>query len=180
MALINCKECGKEISASAERCPHCGYKTNYGKSIDGAKTLMVQYVIAVVLLLIGIILVINNLPHLLELHNDWKTDWFYQYNDFSFVSFLKDEHETGALNKLLLGIALVVGSAIDLFVIKGKSDSLVVDTGESEKVQTTKIGSEVAEKETWRCANCGETNDGRVATCQYCGVTKAWSENQKK
>lgn len=26
MTLIGCKECGKEISKSAEACPHCGYK----------------------------------------------------------------------------------------------------------------------------------------------------------
>jgi len=26
MALINCKECGKELSDSADFCPHCGYK----------------------------------------------------------------------------------------------------------------------------------------------------------
>lgn len=26
MALIECKECGKEISKSAQMCPHCGYK----------------------------------------------------------------------------------------------------------------------------------------------------------
>lgn len=26
MALINCKECGREISDKAESCPHCGYK----------------------------------------------------------------------------------------------------------------------------------------------------------
>ncbi len=25
MALINCKECGKEISDMAKMCPHCGY-----------------------------------------------------------------------------------------------------------------------------------------------------------
>lgn len=25
MALIKCKECGKEISAQAKSCPHCGY-----------------------------------------------------------------------------------------------------------------------------------------------------------
>ena len=24
MALIKCKECGKEISTQAEECPHCG------------------------------------------------------------------------------------------------------------------------------------------------------------
>ena len=26
MALIKCKECGKEISSKATSCPHCGYK----------------------------------------------------------------------------------------------------------------------------------------------------------
>lgn len=25
MALMNCKGCGKEISKSARRCPHCGH-----------------------------------------------------------------------------------------------------------------------------------------------------------
>lgn len=25
MALINCPECGKEISSQANNCPHCGY-----------------------------------------------------------------------------------------------------------------------------------------------------------
>jgi hypothetical protein len=26
MALVKCKECGKEVSKSAKKCPHCGYK----------------------------------------------------------------------------------------------------------------------------------------------------------
>ena len=26
MALINCKECGKDVSTEATSCPHCGYK----------------------------------------------------------------------------------------------------------------------------------------------------------
>ena len=26
MSLINCKECGKEISSTVKKCPHCGYK----------------------------------------------------------------------------------------------------------------------------------------------------------
>lgn len=25
MALMNCPECGKEVSDSAEQCPHCGF-----------------------------------------------------------------------------------------------------------------------------------------------------------
>ena len=30
MALIKCKECGKEISKDAKICPHCGKKLNKG------------------------------------------------------------------------------------------------------------------------------------------------------
>ena len=28
MALIKCPECGKDVSTSAETCPHCGYPIN--------------------------------------------------------------------------------------------------------------------------------------------------------
>ena len=28
MAIIECPECGKEISSHAENCPHCGYPIN--------------------------------------------------------------------------------------------------------------------------------------------------------
>lgn len=33
MALINCHECGKEISKSADKCPHCGAPPKKGTSI---------------------------------------------------------------------------------------------------------------------------------------------------
>lgn len=31
MALINCPECGREVSDKAEKCPNCGY--NIGKQM---------------------------------------------------------------------------------------------------------------------------------------------------
>ena len=37
MALIKCPECGKDVSTSAEACPHCGYpinKTTIAKAIS--------------------------------------------------------------------------------------------------------------------------------------------------
>ena len=44
MAMVKCKECGKEISTSATECPHCGKKIT--------KPLVVIFeVIAIVLLL---------------------------------------------------------------------------------------------------------------------------------
>ena len=35
MVLVNCEECNKEISDSAEFCPHCGYKES--AETDGFK-----------------------------------------------------------------------------------------------------------------------------------------------
>lgn len=32
MAMIKCKECGKKISDSADKCPHCGAVTDTGCS----------------------------------------------------------------------------------------------------------------------------------------------------
>jgi hypothetical protein len=30
MALIHCKECGKEVSSKADKCPHCGVRLKSG------------------------------------------------------------------------------------------------------------------------------------------------------
>lgn len=40
MAIINCKECGKEISNTAETCPHCGIKivANQTTTVNQVKT----------------------------------------------------------------------------------------------------------------------------------------------
>ena len=35
MALINCQECGKQISDKAESCPNCGYRI--GSTIEEKK-----------------------------------------------------------------------------------------------------------------------------------------------
>lgn len=48
MALINCKECGKEISDKATSCPNCGYKlkeTTAEKELSVAKTVAIVIII---------------------------------------------------------------------------------------------------------------------------------------
>jgi predicted RNA-binding Zn-ribbon protein involved in translation (DUF1610 family) len=35
-------------------------------------------------------------------------------------------------------------------------------------------------KTNWTCSQCGFYNFGRVHACQSCGVTRAWSEDQKR
>ncbi|WP_155950186.1 hypothetical protein [Rhodanobacter sp. OR92] len=36
MALINCRECGKQVASSAKICPHCGITTPNKSSVQGA------------------------------------------------------------------------------------------------------------------------------------------------
>lgn len=35
MSLINCKECGKQISNTVKQCPNCGYKNKLEKGMEG-------------------------------------------------------------------------------------------------------------------------------------------------
>lgn len=62
MALINCPECGKEISDTASKCPHCGYVLkSIIKNISGNKkklmaTTVVIIIVACIVLAFSILL----------------------------------------------------------------------------------------------------------------------------
>ena len=45
MALVKCRECGKEISDTAERCPNCGCVTHHGQEQKEAKSFLTLYAI---------------------------------------------------------------------------------------------------------------------------------------
>ena len=67
MAMIKCKECGKEISSTAEKCPHCGYKTAHGQNVSGAKMLLVFWAITIVCMVVGVILLLVNMGEFMDL-----------------------------------------------------------------------------------------------------------------
>lgn len=56
MALINCPECGNEVSDTAEKCPKCGYKIKKNQQVNKIKEIInlkkKSLVIIIVLLLI--------------------------------------------------------------------------------------------------------------------------------
>lgn len=60
MALIECKECGKQISSTATVCPNCGCATENGQKrqeeVGRATKYIVLYVLAIVLAVIAIII----------------------------------------------------------------------------------------------------------------------------
>ena len=54
------------------------------------------------------------------------------------------------------------------------------DCGKIEFFQPQARKTASASKTNWTCSQCGTYNSGRVQTCQDCGVTRAWSEDQRK
>lgn len=62
MALINCKECGKEISDTSNTCVHCGAKTETSKA-NNKKLIRNISILIIIVLLIGCIFIFyNNKP----------------------------------------------------------------------------------------------------------------------
>lgn len=52
MAMVNCKECGKEISSKAAACPHCGFKPEKDKA--GCAQVLVVGFVAVLVAVVGL------------------------------------------------------------------------------------------------------------------------------
>lgn len=54
MALKKCKECGKDISASADVCPYCGAKSTAKKMQEvGCALMLLPILIILIILIIG-------------------------------------------------------------------------------------------------------------------------------
>lgn len=82
MALITCKECGKEISSTAESCPHCGHKTETATQNAQLKDRSIAFYIAVAAVFIGLFILIPALSTLMENYNDWYFwNWYTDRSD---------------------------------------------------------------------------------------------------
>lgn len=61
MALIKCNECGKEMSDTVKKCPHCGYTNKYLKQdkVNNGKNFIKQHIkvisIIVIVLVVGVV-----------------------------------------------------------------------------------------------------------------------------
>lgn len=61
MALINCKECGKEISDTSKVCVHCGAKTEKAKENKKKVIVIASIIILLIILSIASIFIIKKL-----------------------------------------------------------------------------------------------------------------------
>lgn len=67
MALIKCKECGKEISDKAESCPNCGYKITPTSTVKPSNQIRTGSIVSIIanviaILILACILIASNLP----------------------------------------------------------------------------------------------------------------------
>lgn len=52
MAIVNCKECGKEISDMAQTCPHCGVvikKDTFSKEMTALKRIAIFLIVVLLI-----------------------------------------------------------------------------------------------------------------------------------
>ena len=103
MALITCSECGKELSSTAERCPHCGHKTEFAK--DSAKKRDIAWAVYISLgaFVIGLLLLIPNLFTLMDNYND-----YYFWNYYT-------ERSDAVMRNIGIGVGLT-GSGLGVFL----------------------------------------------------------------
>lgn len=125
MALINCKECGKEISTTAEACPHCGSRTQYGKSVAEKKSLLTKYAIWGFLIVFGVVLFFSSFTPCAEFLDEWKmVKKSLFYSGVSFMEYVVHKRMGIVLLELVTGVGLIIVGVISMCRIKGKEDSI--------------------------------------------------------
>lgn len=116
MAMIKCRECGKEISSRAEACPHCGAKTRFGMNENDKKQASVAAVILILVSVVGTIIFFSALMTMLRDINNYDNPWVSGYNYKSPLT----EHEVGVIMRLVFGGALDIGCSIGAFQLYKK------------------------------------------------------------
>lgn len=148
VALIKCSECGKEISTTAERCPHCGHCTNHGRSVVEAKMLLAKWIICAILIVCGFVMVFAN------------AEMFFEVSDS--LQYYKSWSESGKEGfwKFAVGALLVIGGFVNMVLIKKETGS----------IKENGFASENGTADGWVCV-CGRRNAKYVSTC-VCGKNK--------
>lgn len=175
MAMIRCRECGKEISSTATQCPNCGAATIQGRFRGEYKGLAINWVFIAVFILTGLILIFKNFEFFADyLKTDYKEAYMKYY-----------EEGRKGFWKFILGLGLFVGGAIDLLVLRRRLAQI-----ERRERAYQRQADQQNQREMrgtfaflpnggWRCV-CGRTNFGYTSTCA-CGKNKEeLAKNQGK
>lgn len=160
MALIKCKECGAEISTTAENCPNCGYRTAHGRSVSEAKGYLVSWIIAVALIFVGLIMFLSNME-----------EFFDRADSLEYYKYFSEEEQKGVRN-FVIGLILTIAGVVDVCILWYKINDMKTrgDNGFfMEQGGTTSYNIPVAVE--WECDRCGTVNSPKATVCVRCGAT---------
>lgn len=196
MSLIKCKECGREISGTAENCPHCGYRTAHGRIVTEAKTVLVVFVLSVVAIVFGLLLFFTNLDEAMELY-----EGIAKYGLDQLVVVMK--YRSSEFKKACLwndiGLILIIVGIITMVGVKKKSDAIDKsgNNGFVREIQEQKNGvirsysqlnsanikatneakkTPVNNSQRWECSQCHHTNPPAIQACTRCGAPRRAQE----
>lgn len=148
MALIKCKECGKEISSTAGNCPYCGYRTEHGRSVSEAKVYLVWGAINSILLVVGLIMFLGNLQEFID-----RFDYLDNYKYFS------DEGQK-AIRDFGIGVVILISCFIDSCILWDKAKQLQASGDNGSNTQSGE----------WVCQRCDTLNQPKANSCVRCGM----------
>lgn len=166
MALIECNECGKQISDGAATCPHCGCKTSFGVQHSQLKAQATRSIVDIGMMIVGgIVLLVGAIP--LAENLDRLERWLE-----------RGEGVVGTFVKIAIGIGLVIGAWLDI-----KKQREAATYRESMRIYQMKMAEKSASPSSssyqgdgWLCS-CGRKNAPFVSSC-VCGMQKSDCQNK--
>lgn len=159
MALIKCKECGKEISETAENCPHCGYRTAHGRSVSEAKGYLIQWGIAIAVILVGLAMFVSNLGEFMDL-----SDYFDYYEYFS-------SEDKSVVWKFVIGTILLIFGICDMFGILYQINQMRL-AGNNAYLRNGSLSFSAKNVAGWECSRCYSMNTSGSSSCTRCGASR--------
>ena len=156
MALMKCRECGREISDTAEMCPHCGVKTAYGRSRDASKSQNQsgKPMGAIVSLVVGVLMTIYAVSGINE-YSFLGKNFF-----FSGEMWKYDDDASILLMSLIFGIVLLAVGFVWLLVS--------ADSGTSEDYRSVDVHHQEAVRLVDLTYNDIPEEMLKFGTCEMC------------
>lgn len=116
MAMIKCRECGKEISSRAECCPFCGAKTRFGMNEEEKKQMSTAAVVLLIISVVGTILFVSGFVTMMGDISDYHNSWYGGYNYKSPLT----EHELSVVMRMFFGAVLDIGCSVAAYTTNKK------------------------------------------------------------
>ena len=116
MAMIKCRECGREISSRAETCPHCGMKTRYARQMEEKKENSAAVIVSWAISIIGTLVFAFGAMTMFQDISNYHDLWARGYNYQSPLS----DHEVSVIMQMVVGAAMDIGGMVSVYLQRRK------------------------------------------------------------